>query len=86
MNGNLSACADEAGFEGAWETLISGLNAILKRIKAPLDEVMSVMSAISKGNLNIAIEGDYQGDFDQLKNRSIRLMYILIGLPTKSKQ
>lgn len=67
MKGNLSACADEIGFEGAWKTLIIGLNAILKRIKAPLDEVITVMTAVSGGNLNVMVKGDYQGDFDKLK-------------------
>lgn len=67
IGGNLSARADESGFDGSWKTLISGMNAILEKIKEPLDEVIAVMSAISNGNLHTEIKGGYRGEFDQLK-------------------
>nr|WP_320026262.1 methyl-accepting chemotaxis protein [uncultured Acetobacterium sp.] len=67
IDGNLSARADETKFNGSWKTLISGMNTILEKIKQPLDEVIAVMSGVSNGNLHIAIEGEYHGEFNQLK-------------------
>lgn len=65
--GNLNARADETVFEGSWKNVISGMNTIMNRIKEPLDEVIVVMSGISNGNLHIEVNGEYHGEFNQLK-------------------
>jgi methyl-accepting chemotaxis protein len=66
-DGNLQTRADATKFNGAWEELVSGMNAILEEINKPLGEVMVVMDAISNGNLSERITGNYQGDLDVLK-------------------
>ncbi|WKY46782.1 methyl-accepting chemotaxis protein [Eubacteriaceae bacterium ES3] len=79
--GNLNASVKTDGYQGAWATMISGLNEIVRKTREPLDEVISVMSAISQGDLNNSIKGDYQGDFERLKqavnNTNISLSQII---------
>jgi len=67
IEGNLKTRADASNFQGAWAELVGGMNAILDEINKPLGEVMVVMEAISNGNLQTRISGDYKGDVDILK-------------------
>lgn len=66
IEGNLNTRADAEKFKGAWKTLVSGMNSILEEISKPVRDVMAVMNQISDGNLNVAVSGTYQGDFDEL--------------------
>jgi methyl-accepting chemotaxis protein len=66
-DGNLKVRADASKFEGAWNDLVSGMNAILDEITRPLQEVMEIMGAMSEGDLTNRIEGDYRGDIHMLK-------------------
>ena len=67
IDGNLQTRADTSKFQGAWEELVGGMNAILEEINKPIGEVMVVMDAISNGNLSERITGEYKGDVDALK-------------------
>lgn len=65
--GNLTARADVTKLNGTWRDLISGMNGIMDKIARPLEEVSEVMTEISKGQLNVAVHGAYQGQFEELK-------------------
>jgi len=67
MQGDLDVRADEAKFSGSWNELISGMNGILGVMAKPMEEVADVMDAIANGNLNVTVDGYYQGSFDVLK-------------------
>ncbi len=67
IDGNLQTRSDASKFAGAWAELVSGMNAILDEFNKPLGEVMAVMAAISNGNLQERISGDYKGDVEALK-------------------
>jgi len=67
MQGDLDVRADEAKFSGSWNELISGMNGILGVMAKPMEEVANVMDAIANGNLNVTVDGYYQGSFDVLK-------------------
>lgn len=43
------------------------MNGIMDKIARPLEEVSEVMTEISKGQLNVAVHGAYQGQFEELK-------------------
>ncbi|MBC3889175.1 methyl-accepting chemotaxis protein [Acetobacterium paludosum] len=68
IKGELNTRADETKFDGSWQKLIKGMNGILEKISKPLAEVVSVMNAVSEGNLNVSVDGSYQGSFDELKS------------------
>ncbi len=67
IDGDMMARADSSRFNGAWKELMNGTNNILEEINKPLGEVMEVMAAISNGNLQVRVSGDYKGDMDVLK-------------------
>ncbi|MBC3898418.1 methyl-accepting chemotaxis protein [Acetobacterium malicum] len=67
MQGDLDVRADETKFSGSWQELISGMNGILSVMAKPMEEVANVMDAIANGNLDVMVEGYYQGSFDVLK-------------------
>lgn len=67
IDGNLQDSCRYQQFQGAWEELVGGMNAILEEINKPIGEVMVVMDAISNGNLSERITGEYKGDVDALK-------------------
>jgi|GEM_PF-2916227 len=67
IEGHLTTQADTDKFSGAWKELVSGMNDILVEVAKPTNEVMTVMEAISNGNLQVLVTGSYQGDFNRLK-------------------
>ncbi len=82
IEGNLQTRADASQFQGSWEDLVGGMNAILDEINKPLGEVMVVMEAISNGNLQARVNGDYQGDVDALKqtvNTTASRLEVVVG-------
>jgi methyl-accepting chemotaxis protein len=67
IEGNLTVRADVSKLNGAWRELIGGMNGIMDKIASPLEEVSEVMTEISNGQLNAAVHGAYQGQFEELK-------------------
>ena len=67
LEGEIKVRANEAKFEGSWKDLIAGMNNILEEIEKPIHEVSEVMDEISRGNLDVQINGCYSGVFDKLK-------------------
>jgi methyl-accepting chemotaxis protein len=67
VKGRLETRADESKFNGAWKTLIGGMNNILEEIARPTREIAAVMNTMSSGNLQLTVEGTYEGEFDELK-------------------
>jgi methyl-accepting chemotaxis protein len=90
IEGNLATQADTQKFSGAWKELVSGMNGILVEVSKPTNEVMTVMEAISNGNLQVLVTGSYQGDFNRLKesvnNTATRLDTIIGEISTKMQQ
>jgi methyl-accepting chemotaxis protein len=90
IEGNLATQADTQKFRGAWKELVSGMNDILVEVSKPTNEVMTVMEAISNGNLQVLVTGSYQGDFNRLKesvnNTATRLDAIIGEISTKMEQ
>ena len=70
LQGDLDVRADETKFSGSWQELISGMNGILGVMAKPMAEVANVMEAIANGNLDVTVDGYYQGSFDVLKTGS----------------
>ncbi|MBC3797948.1 methyl-accepting chemotaxis protein [Acetobacterium tundrae] len=65
--GQLELKADETKFKGSWKTLIGDMNNILVEIEKPIQEVSKVMNEMSNGNLQVSVNGSYEGKFDELK-------------------
>ncbi len=66
--GKLEARSDSSTFNGAYKTLVEGLNKTLNSIAVPFDESRDVLDKMSKGDLTLRMKGDYLGDYKTLKD------------------
>ena len=66
--GDFDVRATVEGLQGYQSEVGEGINQLVETCKQGLDEVVMVLSALSKGDLSTTITGDYQGIFLQLKN------------------
>ncbi|MFK7894617.1 MAG: methyl-accepting chemotaxis protein [Myxococcota bacterium] len=62
QEGDLSQRASLEGLEGEFETLVSGVNAMLDSILAPIEEGNQLLTRIADRDFTSRIESDYPGD------------------------
>ncbi len=62
-NGELSERADTDQFNGKWKEILEGFNLLTENINVPFAEFREVLAEVGKGNLNVAVEGDFNGEF-----------------------
>ncbi|POZ62269.1 methyl-accepting chemotaxis protein [Chromobacterium alticapitis] len=67
LDGRLEVRANASAHRGDFRRIVEGINKTLDGMAGPVKEVMRVMEALATGNLTCAVEGQYAGDFDQLK-------------------
>jgi methyl-accepting chemotaxis protein len=67
LNGHLDVRGDENKFEGGYKDIIKGMNNTMKAIAAPIEEASSVMQEMARGNLTVSMDGDYKGDYNNIK-------------------
>lgn len=66
--GRLSYRVDIEKHHGNYQKLIEGVNLTLDAVIKPVEEATKVLSEISRGNLNVSVTGEYQGDHAVIKN------------------
>lgn len=66
--GDLTTRANADIYHGDWEQLLNQLNDLMEVVAVPIEEASVVLDEVSKGNLSIKIEGDYEGAFLDIKN------------------
>ena len=67
VKGDLSYRADESKHGGDFASIMSGVNRTLDAVIAPINEASAVLQEMARGNLSVAMEGDYQGDHAAIK-------------------
>ncbi len=67
VEGKLETRADASRHQGDFRKVVQGVNATLDAIVGPVNEVVRVLGALSKGDLTEKISTNYQGTFDKLK-------------------
>lgn len=77
--GNLNTLADESKYSGDWEKLIHQLNNLIKTINSPIIEVEETLTAMSKGNLDVKMNGEYKGDFEKMKTAANNMIKNISG-------
>jgi methyl-accepting chemotaxis protein len=65
--GNLSTRADTAKYQGEFKKVIEGFNATLDALINPLNVAADYMDKFAKGVIPPAIQDEYHGDFNQIK-------------------
>lgn len=66
--GQLSVRADSKKHQGAYGKIIEGFNLVLDFIVVPVNEAAKVLDYVSKGNLDMHVEGDFKGDYALIKD------------------
>ena len=61
--GILDKRADLQGFSGSWSELLDGINQLVEAVVNPIQEVTGVMNRIAQGDLQVTVNGNYQGEF-----------------------
>lgn len=65
--GRLSARSEAEGLNGVYAELVSGMNEVLTVANAPIQEAKDVLSRAENRDLTVRMRGQYQGDFDLIK-------------------
>jgi len=55
-------------FQGGYRQIVEGINQTLDAVIQPVMEVSEVLQEMAKGNLQVAVRGNYQGDHALLKD------------------
>ena len=66
-NGELDKRANAEIFQGGWNQLVAGVNQILDGIVLPVNEAVSVLQEMEKGDLTKTVNGIYKGQLDDFK-------------------
>ncbi|MCX5998734.1 MAG: methyl-accepting chemotaxis protein [Chloroflexi bacterium] len=87
--GDLAVRADLAKHSGAYGQIIQGLNDTLDAVAAPLAQLVSTINSVATGDLTKRIQGDYCGDFDNLKSSTNamidNLTQLIAGVKSKAE-
>jgi len=65
--GNLDKRADVNKYQGAWQTIVKGLNDTAENMAVPLKDIGGVLDRLSAGDSKAQVTADYKGAYNVLK-------------------
>lgn len=68
VEGKLNTRGDISKFRGGYREILEGFNNTLDAVIEPIKEASDVLQEVSKGNLQVAVNGNYRGDHAEIKN------------------
>jgi len=68
VKGQLDTRIDASDYTGFMKVLSEGINQLMDAVVEPLQEAQRVVKALSEGDLTEEMEGEYSGEFAQLRN------------------
>ncbi|WP_454061269.1 methyl-accepting chemotaxis protein [Candidatus Nitrospira salsa] len=78
--GDLSNRIDAEQFEGFFKSLSTGVNRLLDAIVSPLKEATEVLQSLSEGHLSKTMDGNYEGEFNKIKQNLNTAIKNLTGI------
>jgi methyl-accepting chemotaxis protein len=66
--GELDVRSDVTKFQGGFKEIIEGFNNTIAAIVAPIDATEKIMEEMSKGDLTVKLEGNYEGKYQRLQS------------------
>ncbi|NLZ93801.1 MAG: HAMP domain-containing protein [Firmicutes bacterium] len=66
--GDFSVRGDEEKFQGDYQKIVHGVNQTLAETTRPITEALTVLEQVEQGDLQVMMEGNYQGDHALIKN------------------
>lgn len=85
-NGDLGQRVSVEGLQGFVRVLGEGINQLLDTSQSGLQEIVRVLSALSRGDLNERITNDYAGTFGELKDNTNETVTRLTDIVGQIKQ
>ena len=79
VEGKLSTRADVGKHKGSYRKLIEGINNTLDAVINPVNEAAKILNEVSRGNLNVEVTGDYNGDHAIIKTALNETIYSVKG-------
>ena len=67
IQGKLSSRIDDSRHDGEYKKIVDGINHTLDSVIAPVQEAATVLDEMAKGNLQVAVKGNYKGDHAKIK-------------------
>jgi methyl-accepting chemotaxis protein len=84
--GDLSGRIDTQGKEGFFLSLASQLNSLLDANATSLAQISDLLSALSRGDLTVRMQGDFQGVFATMRDDANATAEQLTGIVSRIKQ
>ena len=82
VSGSLSERIDATRYNGFMNRLSTGINNLLDAVVAPIRSAKQSAAAMMEGDLRVQMDGDYQGEFSELRdslNNSITNLVDMVG-------
>jgi methyl-accepting chemotaxis protein len=82
VQGNLNVRGDTEKFQGGYHQIIEGMNKTMEAVAAPIEESSQILQELAKGNLTVAVAGEYKGEYNKIKtalNQTIDVFNELLG-------
>ncbi|MDP1994142.1 MAG: methyl-accepting chemotaxis protein, partial [Ignavibacteria bacterium] len=67
IQGKLSTRGNASKFNGGYKEIVEGINATIDAVVQPINESSKVLEKLAQGDLTARMNGEYQGDFTQIK-------------------
>ncbi|HAG10986.1 MAG TPA: hypothetical protein DCK76_06300 [Desulfotomaculum sp.] len=68
VEGKLETRADVSQHAGEYRKIIEGMNGMLDAVSVPVTETITCLKAMSEGELDVRMTGDYKGDYTIVKD------------------
>lgn len=78
--GNLNNRMDDSLYEGDFRKIVKGINNLLEKIVAPINESIAILTKVANGDLTAKMDGNYKGDFNKIKNAVNHTIESLSGI------
>ena len=66
--GDLNVRGNSSQFSGGYCGIIDGMNRTMEAVSAPIEEASAVLQELAKGNLSVAMSGEYRGGYNRIKD------------------
>jgi len=81
--GKLDSRLETDSFKGFMKTLSEGINQLMDAVVTPIMEVKRVIGKLSEGDISQTMEGDFQGEFAELRDATNTSMTNLLNMVQK---
>ena len=66
-DGRLSERIDTTHYQGSMAVIATGLNQLLEAVESPIEQTKNYLAQLAKGDIPDAINGDFKGEFKEIK-------------------